>query len=147
MAQQNPQTQSLPGRQEKAVACMGFPVWGPTQPAQEERAGRNLSPLLGESPLITLSIFGVSQSNQILRLGSAHSGIYRLLRRCYTSILINPDTAWKPSCLGRGRGETGPLKENGLFSLSAPGVQVGESLPRRITWASPAQSPSTSEQE
>lgn len=129
---QSPKLSSCQDRAEKAVACMGFSIWGPTPPTKEDRASKNPSPLLGESPLVTISIFGVSQSNQILRLGSAHSGIYRLLEHCFPSILINPDTAWKPSCLGRGRGEMGALKENGHFSLrGAPGAQIGESIPTR----------------
>lgn len=85
------------------------------------------SPLLREGILVILPIFGVSQSNRILRLRSAHSEIYRLLQRGYTSILIN--TAWKPSCLERGREKWGFLKQNGYFSLSDSEVEIGGPSP------------------
>lgn len=95
-------------------------------PTKEDRAGKNHSLLLGESPLVNLSILGESRSNQISGWGLPTAGIYRLLRCCYTSILINPDTAWKRR---RGRGEVGALQEQGQTSLSVPGFQIGESVP------------------
>lgn len=99
-----------------------------------------------EEPLpsfrVILSIFGVSRSNQISRLGSAHSRVYRLLQCCYTSILINPDTGLETEQLGEEEARNGgPLKKMDIFPSSAPGAQIGESFPTKIVWPSPSLKP------
>lgn len=129
-----PQMQSLPGLSREGSHLPGLPSLG-TSPANQgrPRGQEHLILLRGEPHGHCLHFFGVSQSNRISRLGSARSGIYRLLERCYTSILINPDTAWKTRCWGWGRGETGAPKEKEHLSLSgAPHpAQNGGLLPAR----------------
>lgn len=109
------------GTREKTGHLEQSPKLSPFQRREEEAPLRGLFSLgtnwinqggqSWEEPLpsfrVTLSIFGVSRSNQISRLGSAHSRIYRLRQCCYTSILINPDTGLETELLGGGEGRNG----------------------------------------
>lgn len=55
---------SVPAGTERR-RLMHFTAWGQPRPTREDRAGKNPSLRIGESPLATLFILGDSRSNQI----------------------------------------------------------------------------------